>query len=64
LEIFDRWGNQVFVKQHFPPNDPQLGWDGIFKNKLMNPAVFAYQAAVLFSNGEVHHYKGDVTLVR
>jgi len=46
LEIFDRWGNQVFVATNFQPNDPLLGWDGTFKNKPMNPAVFAYIAKV------------------
>jgi len=64
LEIFDRWGNNVFAKAKFPPNDPLLGWDGNFKNKEMNPAVFAYRAVVRDSSDELHHYKGDVTLIR
>ena len=64
LEIFDRWGNKVFVNEHFPPNDEQYGWDGVYKNQLMNPAVFAYQVVVRFSNDEIRDYKGDVTLVR
>ena len=64
LEIFDRWGNNVFAKAKFPPNDPLLGWDGNFKNNEMNPAVFAYRAVVRDSSDELHHYKGDVTLIR
>lgn len=64
LEIFDRWGNNVFIKGNFPPNEPLLGWDGRFKEQDMNPAVFAYIATVRDSNDELHHYKGDVTLVR
>ena len=64
LEIFDRWGNKVFVNETFPPNEPNYGWNGEFKNKMMNPAVFAYRAVVRFSNGEEHDYKGDVTLIR
>ncbi len=64
LEIFDRWGNQVFVANDFLPNDPQLGWDGTFKSKLMNPAVFAYVAQVELINGVLLPFKGDITLLR
>ncbi|HEX5111786.1 MAG TPA: gliding motility-associated C-terminal domain-containing protein, partial [Saprospiraceae bacterium] len=64
LEIFDRWGNNVFIKENFPPNEPMLGWDGTFKEQEMNPAVFAYIAVIRDSNDQLHRYKGDVTLVR
>ncbi len=64
LEIFDRWGNCVFIKENFPPNEPAFGWDGDFKGTPMNPAVYAYRTVVRYSNGEQHSFKGDVTLVR
>jgi gliding motility-associated-like protein len=64
LEIFDRWGNMVFKRHEFPANDPLLGWDGSFKGKPMNPAVFAYHARVELINGEQRTYKGDITLIR
>jgi len=64
LEIFDRWGNLLFINESFPPNEPSYGWDGIFKGQMMNPEVFAYWAVVRYSNGEEHSFKGDVTLVR
>jgi gliding motility-associated-like protein len=64
LQIFDRWGNMVFENQEFPPNEPNYGWDGIYKGKMMNPDVFAYRAVVKYSNGELHPFKGDVTLIR
>jgi gliding motility-associated-like protein len=64
LEIFDRWGNQVFVANNFLPNDPILGWDGTFRNKPLNPAVFAYIAKVELVNGMVVPFKGDITLMR
>ncbi|HUR30109.1 MAG TPA: gliding motility-associated C-terminal domain-containing protein, partial [Saprospiraceae bacterium] len=64
LQIFDRWGNMVFQNGLFPPNEENYGWDGIFSDQLMNPAVFAYRAVVRYSNGEEHSFKGDVTLVR
>ena len=64
LEIFDRWGNNVFIGTDFPPNDPLLGWDGTFRNKPMNPAVFAYVAQVELINGSYAFRKGDITLIR
>ncbi|MEP6795454.1 MAG: gliding motility-associated C-terminal domain-containing protein [Saprospiraceae bacterium] len=64
LEIFDRWGNQVFVANDFLLNDPLLGWNGTFRGLPMNPAVFAYIATVELINGKVIPFKGDVTLLR
>lgn len=64
LQIFDRWGNQVFVNTEFPPNEENYGWDGSFKNSAMNPAVYAYWARVRFKDGTEGSFKGDVTLVR
>jgi len=64
FEIFDRWGNQVFVGKDFLPNDPLKGWDGSFKGKVMNPAVFAYIARVELINGDQVDRKGDITIVR
>jgi len=64
LEIFDRWGNQVFKANNILPNDPLLGWDGTFKEKPMNPAVFAYIASVELINGQTLKKKGDITLLR
>ena len=64
LEIFDRWGNCVFLHEFFPPNEPSLGWNGSFKGKTLDPAVFVYRAIVRFENGEEQRYQGDVTLIR
>jgi gliding motility-associated-like protein len=64
LQIFDRWGNQVFQANDILPNDPTLGWDGTFRNKPMNPAVFAYVASVELINGVQIPIKGDITLLR
>ncbi|MEM1322901.1 MAG: gliding motility-associated C-terminal domain-containing protein, partial [Bacteroidota bacterium] len=61
LRIFDRWGDLVYEGQ---PQGAGEGWDGFFKGKLMNPAVFVYVAEVLFVDGVTRIYKGDVTLLR
>ena len=47
-----------------PLNDEQSGWDGTFKGKPMNPAVFAWFAEVEFIDDAVLLFEGDVTLLR
>lgn len=62
FRVFDRWGNQVF--ESF---DPEFGWNGVFRGKSMNPAVYVYyiRAELIACRQEVTFYKeGDVTLVR
>ncbi len=63
MRIYDRWGNNVFERHNFDPTDEQLGWDGNFRGKHMNPGVFVYYVEVLFEDGVVKLYKGDVTLL-
>jgi gliding motility-associated-like protein len=64
FSIYDRWGNEVFRGENFAPNIPTLGWDGKFRGKLMNPAVFGWYAKVKFIDGTIQLLKGDLTLVR
>lgn len=64
FKVFDRWGEMVFSDQNFPSNDPSHGWNGQFKDKIMNPAVFAYKVEVEFIDGFIDTYYGDVTLIR
>ncbi len=64
LKIFDRWGNQVFLMENFPPNDDSIGWDGTFRGQEMKPAVFAYVTEVEFINGQREIFYGDVTVFR
>jgi len=64
MNIFDRWGNMVFEKNNFLSNDPQQGWDGTFRNKKMNPAVFVYQVEIEYLDGYTEMLYGDVTLLR
>ena len=64
LLIYDRWGNQVFENQNFPPNVPEHGWHGDFQGQKVNPAVFVWWAEVELFGGEIVLLKGDVTVVR
>ncbi|MFK7773738.1 MAG: gliding motility-associated C-terminal domain-containing protein, partial [Saprospiraceae bacterium] len=64
FQIYDRWGEQIFSAQNFIPNDPAFSWDGRFKTKQLNPAVFIYFAEIEFIDGKTELFKGDVTLIR
>jgi gliding motility-associated-like protein len=64
LQVFDRWGNALFLGEHLQPGDEQAGWDGTYRGDPMTPAVFVWWARVEFVDGEVEVVKGDVTLVR
>ncbi len=63
FRVFDRWGEMVFETLNTPLNDTQYGWDGSFRGKTMQPAVFSYYVEVEFIDNEVVTYKGDVMLM-
>ncbi len=64
LEIFDRWGGQVFSGENMPPNEVAAGWDGKVREKLANDGVYYYTASVRFLDGEILPYSGSFTLLR
>lgn len=64
LRIFNRWGEVVFEKVNFPPNDPSAGWDGTVKGKKVNSDVFVYTAEVFCENNTSMILNGNVALLR
>ena len=64
LQIFDRWGNQVFSREQFPPNDPAYGWDGRFRGQAMGIGLYVYFVEVEFEDGLVKLYQGGLHLVK
>jgi gliding motility-associated-like protein len=64
MQIFDRWGNLLFSRMHFPPNDPFYGWNGDANHEHLNPGTFVYVIEVVWKNGETEKRFGDVTLIR
>jgi gliding motility-associated-like protein len=60
LKVFDRWGELVFET-----TDPSGSWDGKFKGKELDPAVFVYTLDILLiSDTEEQHFKGNLTLIK
>ncbi len=59
FSIYDRWGEKVFET-----TDASIGWDGRYKGKDLDPAVFMYVITVNYEDKETTTQSGDVTLVR
>ncbi len=64
LEIYDRWGEQVFLRRDILPNDPAEGWDGRLKGTRMHNGVYTYIATLMFRDGIIRTYKGTITIVQ
>ncbi|MBK8565364.1 MAG: gliding motility-associated C-terminal domain-containing protein [Saprospiraceae bacterium] len=64
FNIFSRWGEHLFELNDFSPNNPGIGWDGTFRGKEMQAAIFAWTAEVVFLDEQVVLLKGDAMLVR
>ena len=59
LEIFNRWGELVFVS-----NDVRRGWDGWYKGHPAKQDVYVWKCQATFSDGRETVLKGDLTLLR
>ena len=59
LVIYDRWGEKVYEG-----NDIKDCWDGIYKGKKLESAVFAYYITVQFLDGTTQTGKGNISLVK
>ena len=59
LIIYDRWGKKIVES-----TDPQFCWDGTFKGKPLNTAVFAYSFTAISDKGEKITRAGNISLIR
>lgn len=57
LQIFDRWGNELFRS-----SDVKEGWDGTYKGKLCD--INTYQYLIQLKCKEPKILKGDIMLIR
>jgi hypothetical protein len=65
FQVYDRWGAAVFERRNFLPDANDTGaWDGRVKGDKATPAVFVWYAEILFKDGELEIFKGDVTILR
>lgn len=64
LKIFDRWGEMVYIKNDFNPNDANAGWNGTYKGKQLNVDVYVYVMEIICENSQILLQKGNVALVK
>jgi len=64
FQIYDRWGELLYIQEGFPPNDPAMGWDGTHRGEDLNGGVFVYFIKVRLRGNREEILKGDVTLLR
>lgn len=64
LQIFDRWGEQLFNAADLPPNRADLGWDGKLNGKATHAGVYAWVMEASFRDGARKVLRGTVTLIR
>lgn len=59
LKIYDRWGELVFESR-----DKKDGWDGTYRGKRLDPAVFVYHLDITCIDGARNLEKGNISLIR
>ena len=64
FRIFSRWGELIFEKKNFAPNDPNFGWDGTIKGVKAPAEVYVYTAEVICDNLETYVFKGNTTILK
>ena len=57
--VYDRWGQKMFETR-----DQNTGWDGTYKGRKLDPAVFGWYIEGTCEVGEKFFKKGNVTLLR
>lgn len=57
--VYDRWGEKMFET-----TDINVGWDGTFKGRPCDPAVYVWYVEALCIDGQEYFDKGNVTLIR
>ena len=64
MQIYDRWGMLHFEANSITPNIEIQGWDGLTKDKKLNPGNYVYLFKVLYLDGSEELISGDVTLLK
>ncbi|MES2616875.1 MAG: gliding motility-associated C-terminal domain-containing protein [Bacteroidota bacterium] len=59
LEIFNRWGEKIFVSNH-----PSVQWDGTYKGNAASQDVYVFYVRYVACDEQVHWVRGTFTLLR
>jgi gliding motility-associated-like protein len=64
FRVFNRWGELVFEKANFAPNNSSTGWDGTIKGQKASGDVYVYICNVVCENDVQYSYKGNVAIIK
>lgn len=59
LTIYNRWGELLFTS-----TDPNIGWDGVYNNKMSQNSVYVWKAILVKPDGKDYKYTGTVSLIK
>ena len=63
LQIFNRWGVQVYAQKDLKSNSNDRMWDGKFNGEKLPKGVYIYSAEVLWLNGEIGQLQGEISIL-
>ena len=64
FQVFDRWGELLYEGGGFYLNDPNAGWDGMFRGQPVDPGVYIWVLEVEYSDGVHEIFRGSTSLLR
>ena len=64
MKIFSRWGELVYEAKSLEANNPNLGWNGMFRGAFATPGTYVWVADVVFLDGYKISLSGDINLLR
>lgn len=64
FQIYDRWGTLLFSETDLLPNDRNQGWDGRYRNRLVDVGVYIYRIDVRFIDDTSKTFTGSITVIR
>ena len=64
FQVYSRWGQLLYSRTKFPPNDKKYGWDGNLNGIPQPSDTYVYVAEMICFTGENFVLKGTVELLR
>jgi gliding motility-associated-like protein len=64
FQVYSRWGQLLYSRADFPPNDRKYGWDGNLNGIPQPLDTYVYVAEMICFTGESFVLKGTVELLR
>lgn len=64
MSIYNRWGENIFLEENFPPSDPKYGWNGTYQGQIVDAGVYTYRLFIELSDGNLIKNEGAITLLR